>query len=70
MQWKLFVALAACFGGACAATQSSERRRVVSECMAECRPSSEPVPARGPFDQNAGQPDQRNGCEQRCQSMK
>ena len=66
MWWKTFGMLAACAVAACASTQSSERQRRVSDCLAHCGAPPEP-PRTGLFDQNAGRRDQSNSCEQRCQ---
>jgi hypothetical protein len=69
MLWKTFAMLAICALAACASTQPAERQSRVSECLAGCNAARDPSRT-GPFDQNAGQRDQRNSCEQSCQSKK
>jgi hypothetical protein len=61
----LLALLVTCALVACASTRSSGRSPAVSECLAQCQPVTAPP---GPFDQNAGQRDQRSDCERRCEA--
>ncbi|HEX7499980.1 MAG TPA: hypothetical protein VF524_06695, partial [Polyangia bacterium] len=64
MPWRSYIVLATCVLAACATTQSPERQRHISECLAGCKVNDEP-PRTGPFDQNAGRPTrQTSACEQ------
>jgi len=66
----MLVVLASCVLANCATTQSPERQRRISDCLAGCK-VAEPPPRTGPFDQNAGQPGpQPNTCEKSCEAMK
>jgi hypothetical protein len=62
--------MTACILVACATTPSPDRQRRISDCLADCRTAQMPPPRTGPFDQNAGKPDQSDVCEQRCESIK
>ena len=71
MRWRILIALASCvLATACATARSPEQQRRVSDCLAACRGNEAPPQRTGPFDQNAGRPNQSSSCVDGCESIK